>query len=202
MPYIFAVIALVIVGVGFTLFQNQATSLVVMKETEVNSENVIDVAKATSSSLFDFIEDKVGGDDEASDNPKDIPEPPEIVAVPATPTPTTPNPAPSAPTPPAPIDNNTYNNGTYYTQKSYRTPDGTYQMDVALTISNDIVTSASLSFDTRGSRSKYSKRFASSYQAQVIGKNLSAVSLSRVSGASLTTNAFNNAVNTIAAQAS
>ncbi len=75
-------------------------------------------------------------------------------------------------------------------------------MNVSVTVQNDKVTGSSISFDAKGADSGYSKRFAGEYQSQVIGKELGSVNLSRVGGASLTTNAYNSALADIKSQAS
>lgn len=189
MPYIIAVFVLVIVGVGYTFFQDKHTHIFT-ENMSVEEELIKPVANPTTTPAL--IPDGTGVPLETNTE---------------TELNNTTNPTPeikpfSEDSTSAPVKSNNFNNGTYHTQKSYRTPDGTYQMDVTLTITNDIVTSANLSFDTRGSKSKYSKRFSSSYQSQVIGKNLNDIKLSRVSGASLTTATFNSAVMTIGNQAS
>lgn len=199
MPYIIAVLALVIIGSGFALFQKNDTPYEVSNEP---SSEVIEISQSGSSSsetptLSDALElppTKTEETQPATPNtptapPKNTPPTPSAPSTPATPT-------------PAPADTNRYTNGTYRTQSTYRTPEGTYVMDVTLVIANDSVTSASLSFDADGARSGYSKRFTSGYQNQVISKNLEGLNLSRVSGASLTTNAYNNALNNIRNQAS
>jgi hypothetical protein len=75
-------------------------------------------------------------------------------------------------------------------------------MTVGLTVKGDTVTNSTVTYDSEGARSSYSKRFNSGYQSQVIGKDLGSINLSRVSGSSLTTAAFNNALSSIKSQAS
>jgi cytoskeletal protein RodZ len=195
MPYIIAVLALVIIGSGFALFQKN----VPYEVSNEQSSEVIEISQSGSSSpetptSSDTLELPPVKTEETQTAAPNTP------TVPPKNTPSTPS-TPATPTP-APADTNRYTNGTYRTQSTYRTPEGTYVMDVTLVIANDSVTSASLSFDADGARSGYSKRFTSGYQNQVIGKNLEGLNLSRVSGASLTTNAYNNALNNIRSQAS
>ena len=200
MPYIITVIAFVVIGVGFAMFKPSPT--IEQGPTSLNS--IVEEIKENTPGFESETEVGSSTDEVEPTNTSDT----VVKEVPATETntaPSTPNPTkpttPTKPTP-APVDSNTYTNGTYRTQNSYRTPDGTYQMDVAITVSNDKVTSATLTFDSNGARDGYSKRFLSGYQSQVVGKSLEGLSVSRVGGASLTTRAFNSALASIRSQAS
>jgi hypothetical protein len=75
-------------------------------------------------------------------------------------------------------------------------------MAVTLTVASGVVTDAAITYDgqSSGFSNPNHERFDAAYKAEVIGKNLSEVSLSRVGGASLTSKAFNDAVAKIAAQ--
>ncbi|MBP6881420.1 MAG: hypothetical protein KBC35_02235 [Candidatus Pacebacteria bacterium] len=197
MPYIIAVLALVVVGVGFTLFQSpeQATD-----QPDLTSTGVIADAEVTNVTST---EEATSYEYETEDDQQDI----ALTAQPATveTTATTPIPSP-APTPtptpaPAAILYN-YRNGTYSSQISFRTPEGTYSMDVTMTMNNDVITSTDIVFDSKAARDGYTKRFNTSYQTYVIGKNLDTLNLSRIAGASLTTDAFKKAITEIKTQAS
>ncbi len=122
---------------------------------------------------------------------------PATPATPATPsTPTTPV------TPAAPAT--AYTDGAHTANITYRAPENSnHTMAVTLTLKGDIVTASSITYggDKVGESSKYQNRFMSAYQSQVIGKKLDAIKLSRVGGASLTTNGFNDAVAKIKASA-
>jgi hypothetical protein len=72
---------------------------------------------------------------------------------------------------------------------------------VNLTVADDKITNSSINFDSKGARDGYSKRFSSAYQSAIIGQDLGSASLSRVGGASLTTKAFNSALDSIRSQA-
>jgi outer membrane biosynthesis protein TonB len=200
MPYIIAVLFLVVIGTGFTLFQSNNVN----EETKT-IDAIVEELKETASSTFTTVEE---GMEIEAEEPTEVTQeeptpqvadttPPKQQPKPGTtPAPTpTPTPAPSAPA-------STYTNGTYRTSSTYRTPDGTYTMDVSITVANDKITNSTLSFDSNGARDGYSKRFSSAYQSNVIGKDLETVSLSRVGGASLTTRAFNSALSSIRSQAS
>ncbi len=111
--------------------------------------------------------------------------------------PPTPVPSPA----PAPITY-TYKNGSYTTPSSYGTPGGSENITVTLTITNDIITSTTIvNGASHGDAAQYQQQFSGGYQPYVVGKALANLSLSRVAGASLTTNAFNNALQTIRNQA-
>ncbi len=201
MPYFIAVLALVVVSVGYTLFNSQSEVGQTTTETpsiEFVKEAVNSLIATNTPQTTTENSDNIITETPVTETPTSQPEP-----TPASPSsPTSPAPTPTTPSPtPAPVITNDYRNGTYNTQTSYRTPDGTYQMDVSFTVANDKITSTNLTFDSKGARDGYSKRFSNSYQSQLIGQDLGSVSLSRVGGASLTTKAFNNAINSIRNQA-
>jgi len=90
---------------------------------------------------------------------------------------------------------------------NYLTPARTaHTVDLTLELRGDTVTDASIIFDGKDAAGQYSNdnqaRFDAAYKAQVVGKRLDEISLSRVGGASLTSQAFNEAVATIARDAS
>jgi hypothetical protein len=85
---------------------------------------------------------------------------------------------------------------------TYLTPARTsHKIDVSLTLEDGIVTAADVVYDNgEGFSNPNQERFDGAYQAEVIGKPLSEISLSRVGGASLTSAAFNEAVAEIKAK--
>ena len=81
-------------------------------------------------------------------------------------------------------------------------PGGEDHIAVTLTIANDIVTAASVTPEAGDHTSaRYQQKFISGYQGYVVGKNISSIYLTKVSGASLTPKGFNDALNQIKAQA-
>ena len=95
-----------------------------------------------------------------------------------------------------------YKNGTYSATGSYMSPGGEDQIGVSLTLSNDVITAVSatnMAGDHTSSR--YQDRFIAGYKTYVVGKKISDVYLTRVSGSSLTPAGFNDALNQIKAQA-
>ncbi len=120
-----------------------------------------------------------------------VPNTPPSVATPAVPT---------TPTAPATV----FKNGTYNVMTTYVAPSRTtHEVNVSLTIENDIVTDSTVTFsgETFDASSNHQKNFSEAYKTQVVGKSLEGISLSRVGGASLTTGAFNKALVEIAAEA-
>jgi hypothetical protein len=95
-----------------------------------------------------------------------------------------------------------YKNGSYQANGTYLTPEGSEDIAVNLTITNDVVTAASISQTPKNRESRqYQAFFASGYKQQVVGKSLAELKLSRVSGSSLTPAGFNQAVADIRTQA-
>lgn len=193
MPYIITVLALVIIGVGFTLFQSQPDSL---ESETVTLDSVTQEIKETTTPNTSTPE-TITEVTPTSNNTETKETPTKSASLPAP----TPSPTPATPPPSAPVDTNRYKNGTYQTSNSYRTPEGTYTMTVGITIIDDTITASTLSF-AHGGKDSYSKRFGSGYQSNLIGKDIDTANLSRVGGASLTTRAFNTALDSIRSQAS
>jgi hypothetical protein len=92
---------------------------------------------------------------------------------------------------------------TYSSEVSYLTPARTtHNMTVNLTLSAEgtIVDSNIIYDDGGGFSNANQERFDAAYKSEVIGQNISTINLSRVAGASLTTEAFNEAVAEIEAK--
>ncbi len=97
-----------------------------------------------------------------------------------------------------------YKDGVYTASVSYKSPDrAEHPVTVALTLEGDTVTAGSVSFggEATGASADFQKKFTAAYTAQVVGKSLDSIKLSRVGGASLTTGAWNAAQAEIVAQA-
>ncbi len=94
---------------------------------------------------------------------------------------------------------------TYNANASYLTPRRTEQsIAVALTVANGVITGSNIIYDGKpeGETSNdYQANFDKAYEAVVIGQPVAGLSLSRIGGASLTTEAFNEAVAQIATEA-
>ncbi|MDD5318520.1 MAG: calcium-binding protein [Candidatus Pacebacteria bacterium] len=95
-----------------------------------------------------------------------------------------------------------YKDGTYSAQGNYNSPGGPESINVTLTIKNDIVTGAGVTAMAKDRTSqRYQGYFISGYKQYVIGKNISTISLDKVSGSSLTPAGFNMAIQKIEVQA-
>ena len=96
----------------------------------------------------------------------------------------------------------TYKDGTYSADSSYESPGGTEQMTVKITISNNTVTDSTVKvIPSESEAEEYQNMFLSGYKGQVVGKSVNSISLSRVSGSSLTSQGFNDALAKIRQQA-
>lgn len=192
MPYLIAIAIIIVAGIGFTLFQSDDTTVSApITDTEITREITNEeVTNSDPSSVTTPVT-------ENTNNPKE----------------TTPSPAPAENTKPAVVSNPKpaetapavaydYKNGTYTSKITYNVPDHkTYTMDVTLTIDKDKVTSSNIVYSSNASGDGNTKKFNNAYSSQVIGKDVDSINLSRVGGASLTTNAFNNAIEAVKADA-
>jgi uncharacterized protein with FMN-binding domain len=96
----------------------------------------------------------------------------------------------------------TYKNGTYTATGDYVSPGGNEHITVTVTLSSDKITAASVAPQPATSTSRqYQGMFASNFKQFVVGKDADEVSLSRVSGSSLTSRGFNDALDQIKQQA-
>ncbi len=127
-------------------------------------------------------------------------------AKPIEPTDTTANTSPAAtstPTTPAPAATSTaYKDGTYTAKGTYTSPAGPEAINVTLTIKDDIITSATVvSLATNVKSITMQGQFIAGFKTQVIGKDISTLKVSKVSGSSLTPLGFNAALEIIKAEA-
>lgn len=91
-----------------------------------------------------------------------------------------------------------YRDGEYSATGSYVTPGGSESVKVTVTLSDGTITNVStVGSATRGDSAQYQSAFLSGYKSQVVGKSIDEVSLSRVSGSSLTSGGFNRAIEII-----
>jgi uncharacterized protein with FMN-binding domain len=92
----------------------------------------------------------------------------------------------------------TYKDGAHTASATYLTPaKAEYLVEVSLTLANDIVTDAQITYSQGAEKDPNAAKFEAAYRTEVIGKNIDTLNLSRVGGASLTTGAFNNALTNI-----
>lgn len=96
-----------------------------------------------------------------------------------------------------------YRDGTYSVDGSYDTPAGTQKIGITLVLSGGIVIDTSAVRRATNPTSKtYQDDFIANYKSSVVGKDISTLSLGKISGSSLTPNGFNAAVTAIKVQAS
>jgi uncharacterized protein with FMN-binding domain len=95
-----------------------------------------------------------------------------------------------------------YKNGTYTATGNYTSPGGSQAITVTVTIANDTISDSSANPQPSDHESaQYQEIFADNYKQFVVGRNVDSVSLSRVSGSSLTSRGFNDALEQIKQQA-
>lgn len=88
-------------------------------------------------------------------------------------------------------------NTKYTSIASYITPARTtHEMNVELEITDGVVSNVNIKYDGKdqGFSNPNQERFDNAYKTEVIGKKLEEINLSRVGGASLTSQAFNEAI--------
>lgn len=95
-----------------------------------------------------------------------------------------------------------YKNGTYTSKGSYNSPGGPEQIDVTLVLKDDVIADVTVkSLATLDASKNWQGKFLSGVKAEVVGKKLSEVTLTKVSGSSLTPKGWNDAIAKIQVQA-
>ncbi len=94
-----------------------------------------------------------------------------------------------------------YSDGTYRAEGTYANPGGQSSITVSLTLKDDVVTDLSLKPGATGTSLQYQNKFIGGAPDRVIGKSLNDVKVSKVSGSSLTSDGFNQALEEIKADA-
>ena len=96
-----------------------------------------------------------------------------------------------------------YKNGVYEQERDYISPAGPEQIDVVLTLSEGVITEATVTPQAVNPKSKYMQDvFVENFKPLVVGKNIKELNLGKVAGSSLTPKGFNDAVAKIKAKAS
>ncbi|MBP7057015.1 FMN-binding protein [Candidatus Gracilibacteria bacterium] len=120
----------------------------------------------------------------------------------ATTTPTATTPAVITPSTPAQAVVSSYKNGVYDMVGQYTSPGGPEQIDVKLTLTNNIITDATVGAKaTLPISQRFQGMFIEGFKEYVVGKNIDEVNLGITSGSSLTPKGFNDALAKIKAQA-
>lgn len=95
-----------------------------------------------------------------------------------------------------------YKDGTYQAEGSYTSPGGNEKVGVSLTLAGGVVTAVTVTPESENpTGQQYQGRFASGISGEVVGKQLNELKVSKVSGSSLTSGGFNDAVDAIKADA-
>ncbi|MET3946643.1 uncharacterized protein with FMN-binding domain [Arthrobacter sp. UYCu512] len=95
-----------------------------------------------------------------------------------------------------------YRDGTYSADGSYVSPNGTETVGVTLTLAAGAVSDVQITpHPSNPNTKKFQGEFASGIKAQISGKRLDAIKVSKVAGSSLTSGGFNQAVEKIKAEA-
>lgn len=91
-----------------------------------------------------------------------------------------------------------FTDGEYELTKRYATPEGTESIKVTVSLDDDVITDVEITASMKDREAaEHQGDFLADYKQHVVGKPISSLSLSRVAGASLTTRAFNSAIQVI-----
>ena len=105
-------------------------------------------------------------------------------------------------TAPAGASGSAYADGTYTADGSYQTPESVEKISVTVTLQDDVITAVSVSGNPQKRESEeYQSKFIGGISSEVVGKSIDEISVSRVAGSSLTSGGFNQAIETIKAEA-
>lgn len=95
-----------------------------------------------------------------------------------------------------------YADGTYTAEGTYSTPESVETITVTVTLKDDKVTEVEVTGDPQKAESRqYQSQFIGGISAEVVGKDIDQISVSRVAGSSLTSSGFNAAIAEIKQQA-
>jgi uncharacterized protein with FMN-binding domain len=96
----------------------------------------------------------------------------------------------------------TYKDGTYSADGTYVSPNGTETVGVELTLASGKVTAVEITqHPSNPNTRKFQGEFAGGIAAQVVGKSIDELKVSKVAGSSLTSGGFNDAVEKIKSEA-
>ncbi|KIS26819.1 hypothetical protein TV39_13645 [Arthrobacter sp. SPG23] len=95
-----------------------------------------------------------------------------------------------------------YKDGTYSADGNYVSPNGTETVGVELTLSGGTVSGVNITqHPSNPNTRKFQGEFAGGIAAQIVGKKLDELNVSKVAGSSLTSGGFNQAVEKIRSEA-
>jgi hypothetical protein len=99
-------------------------------------------------------------------------------------------------------NSSTYKDGEYMVTGNYVSPGGPREIDVILTLTGGVISAASVEVKAEDATSiRFQEEFVANYKPMVIGKSISDLSLTKVSGSSLTPKGFNDAIEKIKMEA-
>ncbi|WP_426990309.1 FMN-binding protein [Pseudarthrobacter sp. Y6] len=125
----------------------------------------------------------------------------------ATPAPTSDSTSGASTTPSGPASTlassgSVYQDGTYSADGTYVSPNGTETVGVELTLAAGTVTAVNITqHHSSPNTRKFQGEFAGGIAAQVVGKSIDELKVSKVAGSSLTSGGFNQALDKIKAEA-
>ena len=95
-----------------------------------------------------------------------------------------------------------YKDGIYSADGNYVSPNGTETVGVKLTLAGGTVSDVQITpHPSNNNTRKFQGEFAGGIKAQIVGKKLDEIRVSKVAGSSLTSGGFNQAVEKIKAEA-
>jgi uncharacterized protein with FMN-binding domain len=95
-----------------------------------------------------------------------------------------------------------YADGDYEAEGSYTNPGGESTVKVELTISDGTISDLTVTPEaTNGTSKQYQAKFAGGIAAEVVGKSLDDLDVQKVAGSSLTSQGFNDAIESIKGEA-
>jgi uncharacterized protein with FMN-binding domain len=95
-----------------------------------------------------------------------------------------------------------YADGTYTADGTYVTPESVETISVTVTLQDDIITAVEVSGTPQKQESvQYQGEFIGGIADVVVGEDIDEINVSRVAGSSLTSGGFNDAIETIKAEA-
>jgi uncharacterized protein with FMN-binding domain len=96
-----------------------------------------------------------------------------------------------------------FKDGTYTARGEYTSPGGASAVDVTVTVKGDVVTAVKVVPKAENPTAKgYEAQFASGVGEKVVGKKLTELNVTKVSGSSLTSQGFDRAIEAIEQKAS
>lgn len=97
----------------------------------------------------------------------------------------------------------TYKNGSYSADGTYTSPNGQETIGVKLTLTSGVISDLQLTpHPSNPNTQKFQGEFISGINAIVVGKSIDELNVSKVSGSSLTSGGFNQAIEEIKKEAS